>query len=117
MGSGSEVMGVQDTRHKTQDTRPDKGRVVNIFILVDALGWNYIKDRKFLNDICTYRQKVKSILGYSCGVIPSILKGRLPSEHKKSDKHIFLCKKKIDHRLPGFLLKIFSSVFLRVLRG
>ncbi|MBW2045128.1 MAG: glycosyltransferase [Deltaproteobacteria bacterium] len=56
---------------------------VSIFILLDALGWNYIKDRPFLNDICSYRQKVKTILGYSCGVIPSILTGKLPSEHRK----------------------------------
>jgi len=56
---------------------------VNIFILIDALGWNYIKDRPFLNDICSYRQKVKTILGYSCGVIPCILTGKSPVEHKK----------------------------------
>lgn len=52
-------------------------------MLIDALGWNYIKDSPFLKDICPRRQKVRSILGYSCGVIPSILTGKLPSEHGK----------------------------------
>ncbi|MBN2119579.1 MAG: glycosyltransferase [Candidatus Omnitrophica bacterium] len=56
---------------------------ISIFILIDALGWNYIKERPFLKDICAYRKKVKSTLGYSCGVIPSILTGKSSSEHKK----------------------------------
>ncbi|MCX5699824.1 MAG: glycosyltransferase [Candidatus Omnitrophica bacterium] len=56
--------------------------MINIFILIDALGWNYIKDRPFLNDIATTKMPVRSILGFSSGVIPSILTGKYPQEHK-----------------------------------
>lgn len=56
--------------------------MINIFILIDALGWNYIKDRQFLNDITTTKIPIKSILGFSSGVIPSILTGKYPQEHK-----------------------------------
>lgn len=55
---------------------------VNILILIDALGWSYIKDRSFLNDIAVTKRPVKSILGFSSGVIPSILTGKYPQEHK-----------------------------------
>ena len=57
-------------------------KTVSIFVLIDALGWDYIKDRSFLNDICPVRRPVKSILGFSSGVIPSILTGTYPPEHK-----------------------------------
>lgn len=56
--------------------------MTNIFILIDALGWNYIKDRPFLTDVAVTKMPVKSILGFSSGVIPSILTGKYPQEHK-----------------------------------
>ena len=55
---------------------------VSIFILIDALGWNYIENRSFLDEIVNTKQRVKSILGFSSGVIPSILTGKYPQEHK-----------------------------------
>lgn len=55
---------------------------VTIFMLIDALGWDYIKGRDFVNDICPNRRPVKSLLGFSSGVIPSILTGRYPPQHK-----------------------------------
>jgi len=59
-----------------------KRESVNIFMLIDALGWDYIKDRSFLDDIAVTKKPVKSILGFSSGVIPSILTGKYPQEHK-----------------------------------
>ncbi len=56
--------------------------MINIFILIDALGWEYIKDKPFLDGIATTKIPVKSILGFSSGVIPSILTGKYPQEHK-----------------------------------
>lgn len=56
---------------------------VSIFILIDALGYSYIQERAFLEDIAVIKKSLKSILGYSCAVIPSILTGRKPSELKK----------------------------------
>ncbi len=54
---------------------------IDIFILIDALGWEFIKDRPFLDDIAVTKQQVKSILGFSSGVIPSILTGQYPQKH------------------------------------
>lgn len=54
---------------------------ISIFILIDALGWDYIKNRNFLNQIAVTKRPVKSILGFSSGVIPSILTGKNPQEH------------------------------------
>ncbi|MEK6715268.1 MAG: glycosyltransferase [Candidatus Omnitrophota bacterium] len=65
-------------RTKNQELRTN----VNIFILIDALGWEYIKDRPFLDKIAKTKMPVKSILGFSSGVIPSILTGKSPKEHK-----------------------------------
>lgn len=59
-----------------------KRSTLSIFILIDALGWEYIKDRPFLDDIAKTKMSVKSILGFSSGVIPSILTGKYPQEHK-----------------------------------
>jgi predicted AlkP superfamily pyrophosphatase or phosphodiesterase len=58
-----------------------KSEKITIAILIDALGWRYIKNTGFLQDIMPYRKKIKTVLGYSCGVIPSILTGKYPDEH------------------------------------
>ncbi|MEA3369477.1 MAG: alkaline phosphatase family protein [Candidatus Ratteibacteria bacterium] len=55
---------------------------VNIFILIDALGWTYIKNRPFLDGIAKTKRPVKSLLGYSSAILPSIVTGKYPEEHK-----------------------------------
>ena len=55
---------------------------VSIFILIDALGWTYIKNRPFLNNIAKTKRPVKSLFGYSSAILPSILTGKYPDEHK-----------------------------------
>ena len=52
---------------------------MHIFILIDALGWQIIKDRPFLNNELTFRMPLKTVLGFSSGAIPSILTGLAPS--------------------------------------
>jgi hypothetical protein len=59
----------------TEQLRP------SLFVLVDALGWEILRERPFLDDVLTERQRVETILGYSSGAIPSLLSGRLPAEH------------------------------------
>jgi hypothetical protein len=59
-----------------------KQKSVSIFMLIDALGWDYIKDRDFLPEIAQTKRPVKSTLGFSSGVIPSILTGKMPQAHK-----------------------------------
>jgi len=56
-------------------------RPVSIFVLVDALGWDYIRNRPFLEDIAQYRGELKTILGFSSGAIPAILTGLSPSRN------------------------------------
>jgi hypothetical protein len=54
---------------------------LSIYVLVDALGWEIIRDRPFLDDVLEDRRWLQTILGYSSGAIPTILSGRHPSEH------------------------------------
>jgi hypothetical protein len=54
---------------------------LSIYVLVDALGWEIIRDRPFLDDVLEDRRCLQTILGYSSGAIPTLLSGRLPSQH------------------------------------
>jgi hypothetical protein len=53
----------------------------SVFVLVDALGWEIVRERRFLDDVLTERRRVDTILGYSSGAIPTLLTGQLPSRH------------------------------------
>ena len=54
---------------------------VCIYVLIDALGWEILRDRPFLDDIIQDRHRVETILGYSSGAIPSLLTGQYPNAH------------------------------------
>ena len=54
---------------------------VSIYILVDALGWEVLRNRPFLDDVLKERRKLDTILGYSSGAIPTLLTGQYPDEH------------------------------------
>jgi hypothetical protein len=54
---------------------------ISICVLIDALGWKILEERKFLDDVLTYRQPLRTVLGFSSGAIPSLLTGRVPSQH------------------------------------
>lgn len=56
--------------------------VLPLFIMVDACGWELVKDDPFLRTVAPYRKRLDSVLGYSSTCIPSILSGRWPSEHR-----------------------------------
>ena len=53
----------------------------SIFVLMDALGWEWIKEHPFLKEVAPYRRPLDSVLGFSTAAIPSILTGRFPDEH------------------------------------
>jgi hypothetical protein len=53
----------------------------SIFVLMDALGWEWIKEHPFLKEVAPYRRPLDSVLGFSTAAIPSILTGRFPEEH------------------------------------
>lgn len=69
------------TEQLTVAARPSGPDGAVIYVLVDALGWEVLRDRPFLNKIVKERRRVETILGYSSGAIPSLLTGMLPSEH------------------------------------
>ena len=61
--------------------RPGTKVMKSIFVFVDAMGWEILKDRPFLDDIIRTRVPLKTPLGYSSAAVPTILSGRVPSEH------------------------------------
>jgi hypothetical protein len=56
--------------------------VLPIFIMIDACGWEIVKNDPFLNSLAPERKKLNSIFGYSSTCVPSILSGRWPVEHR-----------------------------------
>jgi predicted AlkP superfamily pyrophosphatase or phosphodiesterase len=54
-------------------------RHINVFVLIDALGWSLLQGREFLSDVLTYRRPVRTVLGFSSGAIPTMLTGLPPS--------------------------------------
>ena len=52
-----------------------------LLILIDALGWEYLKEGSFLSDILPYRTPLRTVLGFSSGAIPAILTGRTPQSN------------------------------------
>ena len=55
---------------------------INVFMFIDALGWEIIKGRDFLKDIAPHRYRVGMQFGYSSTAIPTILTGEKPTVHK-----------------------------------
>jgi len=55
---------------------------VKLIILIDALGWDILSGRPFLDDLLPHRRGVRSVYGFSAGAIPSILTGKYPQEHR-----------------------------------
>lgn len=60
----------------------DGKRSLSMMVFIDALGWEVLKDRNFLESELPYRRKLRSVFGFSSACVPSILTGRTPREHK-----------------------------------
>lgn len=54
---------------------------IDIFMFVDALGWELARSRNVLADLLPHRDRCDTLFGYSCTCDPSILTGALPQEH------------------------------------
>lgn len=95
-------------------------RPIRIFVLIDALGWSLLESREFLTDVLSYRRKLRTVLGFSSGAIPTILTGLPPSKNghwnlfyhdpKGSPfrwlRHLsFVPKAILDHRVTRGILK------------
>ena len=55
-------------------------RRLQVFVLIDALGWEIIKERSFLDATLPVRMPLTTVLGYSSGAIPTILTGKTPAQ-------------------------------------
>lgn len=49
--------------------------------MLDACGWEIVKNDPFLDSLAPQRKKLTSVFGYSSACVPSILSGRWPDEH------------------------------------
>ena len=56
--------------------------VLPIFLMVDACGWEIIRNDDFCALQAPNRRKLDSVFGYSSTCVPSILSGRWPDEHR-----------------------------------
>ena len=56
--------------------------VLPLFIMVDACGWEIVKNDPFASRVAPHRHRLESVFGYSSTCVPSILSGRGPVEHR-----------------------------------
>jgi predicted AlkP superfamily pyrophosphatase or phosphodiesterase len=80
-----------------------------LFMFIDALGWEIIKNRDFLHDLAPHRYRVGMQFGYSSTAIPTILSGEKPTVHKHLSFYYYAPEKS-----P---FKIFKTLMLRYLPG
>ena len=56
--------------------------VLPLFVFIDALGWEIIRDEPFAGFCAGNRRRLTSVFGYSSACVPSIVSGKWPSEHR-----------------------------------
>lgn len=56
--------------------------ILPIFIMVDACGWEIIRQDPFACSFAPHRRRLTSVLGYSSTCVPTILSGRWPNQHR-----------------------------------
>lgn len=54
---------------------------LSIVAFIDALGWEILKGRKFMESELPYRRPLRSVFGFSSACVPSILTGKQPRDH------------------------------------
>ena len=52
---------------------------VEIFLFIDAFGWELVKRTRFMEDALPYRRNIDMQFGYSSTAIPTILSGKTPA--------------------------------------
>ena len=61
---------------------PEKKKKLALYIFIDALGWEVIRDRPFLKDLIKTKAPLGTIFGYSSSCDPTILTGLMPRDHE-----------------------------------
>jgi hypothetical protein len=55
--------------------------VLPLFLMIDACGWEIVKDDPLARSTAPTRKRLDSVFGFSSACIPSILSGRWPADH------------------------------------
>lgn len=61
--------------------QPNTPKPVNVYMFVDALGWEIVRRHHFMESEFPFRGGVKMQFGYSSTAIPTILSGEPPARH------------------------------------
>jgi len=56
-------------------------KTLSMVVFIDALGWEVLKGRKFMEEELPHRRKLRSTFGFSSACLPSILTGKQPRDH------------------------------------
>jgi hypothetical protein len=56
--------------------------ILPLFVMIDAMGWEILRNDPFGKNFAPRRKKLESVFGYSSTCVPSILSGRWPDEHR-----------------------------------
>ena len=76
--------------------------VLPLFIMVDACGWEIVKNDPFAERFAPHRHRLDSVFGYSSACVPSILSGRWPVEHRNWCYFVYDPKNSPFKSLRGF---------------
>lgn len=57
-------------------------RTLSIVTFIDALGWEVLKGRSFMEEELPFRRPLRSVFGFSSACVPSILTGLQPRDHR-----------------------------------
>ena len=82
-------------------------------MFIDALGWEILKNRTFLEKELPYRYPVKMQFGYSATAIPTILSGEPPISHKHLSFYYYAPDKSPFKVFKYLGLKYLPSIFDR----
>lgn len=67
------------TQLQPQSKPPPK--TLSLFVFIDALGYEILKNHTFLDDTLKTKAPLGTIFGYSSTCDPTIITGKLPREH------------------------------------
>lgn len=56
-------------------------RSFSLFVFIDALGWEIVRNRSFLEEELPYRGPLETVFGYSATCDPTIITGTDPTDH------------------------------------
>ena len=57
-------------------------KVLPLFVFIDALGWEILRNEPFARFCAPYRRRLTSVFGYSSACVPSIVSGNWPEDHR-----------------------------------